>query len=232
MAHYFCGDSYSCMLDAERLRERLTISGLSQSELARRLGLSQSAIARLALGNAYGSKHLHRIARELGTTPAYLSGETDDPAEGALPAPNATDIAEQLDAVLIPEVEVSFSMGGGSVIEDWPVIRHVPISRDWLRNFTTSSPDHVAVTRGDGDSMFPTILDQDLVILDLSDKTPKKQDRIWAMSYGGLGMIKRLRALPDGSFEIHSDNPQISLIRASDDEMHIVGRVVGVVRKI
>lgn len=60
---------------------------LTQSELARRVGVSQASIYRLVAGDAYGSKHLHKIARELGTTPAYLSGETDDPDEGAPPPP-------------------------------------------------------------------------------------------------------------------------------------------------
>lgn len=216
----------------ERVLERLQAADISQAELARRVGVSQPTINNLIHRGKLGSRYLHRIARELGTTPAYLAGETDDPSEGALPAPRADDIAEQLDAVMIPEVQVSFSMGGGTVVEDWPVVRHVPISRDWLRTFTNSSPEHLAVTRGDGDSMFPTILDQDLIILDLSDKTPRKQDRIWAMSYGGLGMVKRLRALPDGSYEIHSDNKEIPPMRAVDDELHIVGRVVAVLRRI
>lgn len=61
--------------------------GLSQAELARRVGVRQPTIFKLTSGGGYGSKHLHRIARELGTTPAYLSGETDDPEEGAPPAP-------------------------------------------------------------------------------------------------------------------------------------------------
>jgi transcriptional regulator with XRE-family HTH domain len=52
---------------------------LTQGELARRIGVSQQTISRLAAGERYGTKHLHRIARELGTTPAYLAGETDDP---------------------------------------------------------------------------------------------------------------------------------------------------------
>jgi len=60
---------------------------LSQAELARRIGISQQNVARLASGKAYGTKHLHRIARELGTTPAYLAGEIDDPEEGAPPPP-------------------------------------------------------------------------------------------------------------------------------------------------
>ena len=60
---------------------------LSQSELARRVGVSQATIYKLTTGETYGSKSLHRIARELGTTPAYLTGETDDPDEGAPPPP-------------------------------------------------------------------------------------------------------------------------------------------------
>jgi hypothetical protein len=60
---------------------------MSQSELARRLGPApadhqhahQRANAELEAPS--------RIARELGTTPAYLSGETDDPTEGAPAAP-------------------------------------------------------------------------------------------------------------------------------------------------
>lgn len=43
------------------------------------MGVAQPTIYALINTNKIGSKHLHRIARELGTTPAYLSGETDDP---------------------------------------------------------------------------------------------------------------------------------------------------------
>lgn len=69
-----------------RLRRRLAETGLSQSELARRVGVRQSTIYALLAGDSHGSKHLHLIARELGTTPAYLTGETDDPsAETVLP---------------------------------------------------------------------------------------------------------------------------------------------------
>lgn len=79
------------MFDAERFRDRMKAVGLSQNGLARRVGLSQQTISRLAAGERYGTRHLHRIARELGTTPAYLTGETDDPDENApapLPAPD------------------------------------------------------------------------------------------------------------------------------------------------
>jgi transcriptional regulator with XRE-family HTH domain len=72
---------------ADRLRERMQALGLSQAELARRVGVRQPTIFKLTTGGGYGSKHLHRIARELQTTPAYLTGETDDPVDGAPPEP-------------------------------------------------------------------------------------------------------------------------------------------------
>lgn len=66
----------------------MRIEHVSQSELARRIKVSQQAVSRLISGEVRGSKHLHLIARELGTTPAYLTGETDDPNEDAPPAPD------------------------------------------------------------------------------------------------------------------------------------------------
>lgn len=53
---------------------------MSQAELARRVRVDQSTINGLVRGTAKATKHLHQIARELKTTPSYLSGETDDPA--------------------------------------------------------------------------------------------------------------------------------------------------------
>jgi phage repressor protein C with HTH and peptisase S24 domain len=88
------------------------------------------------------------------------------------------------------------------------------------------------IARGEGDSMMPTILDGDLAIIDRAQNTPKQQDRIWALTYGGWGMIKRLRALPDGSLQINSDNAAVSPIVAYEGEAQIIGRVVGVVRRI
>jgi transcriptional regulator with XRE-family HTH domain len=58
---------------------------LTQSELGRRVGVSQATIFKLLTGESYGTKHLHRIARELQTTPAYLTGETADPELADLP---------------------------------------------------------------------------------------------------------------------------------------------------
>ena len=79
------------MLIGERVAERMTAQGLSQAELARRVGISQQAIGKLVHGDSRKTTHIVRLARELGTTPAFLEGETDDPAANAPPpAPTPT----------------------------------------------------------------------------------------------------------------------------------------------
>lgn len=155
----------------------------------------------------------------------FLRGQVD-----AIDA--SASAAQQLDAVLLPEIDVAYSMGAGTDIADYPVTRLVPFSRSWLDALTRSPTSKLFVARGEGDSMMPTILDQDIVIIDRSEQQLRSQDRIWAINYGGFGMIKRLRALPSGSLQINSDNPAVTPIEAFDGEAHIIGRVVGIVRRV
>lgn len=223
------------MTVGDRITDRMKARELSQAELARRVGISQAAIWKL-LNGGQGSTHIHRIARELGTTPAYLTGETDDPSEGSLPMPTAEQLAEQLGVALIPELELGYSMGGGSVFTEYEQKGVVPFQREWLRPKMKGSFAELFVARGEGDSMQPTMLDGDIVVIDTAQKDVRQQDRIWALSYGDLGMIKRVRKLPgdgegSGGYDILSDNHEaVAPFRAYDGEMHIVGRVIWIGR--
>lgn len=75
------------MIDSQRVRELISAAGLTQAELARRVKVTQGAIAKIAKNNPHRSSVLHLVARELGTTPAYLTRETDDPHADAPPVP-------------------------------------------------------------------------------------------------------------------------------------------------
>lgn len=214
----------------ERLTEQLAKRGLSQSELGRRIGVSQGTIAHLARGRSVGSKHLHAIARELGTTPAYLSGETDDPSEGALPLPSPKLIAEQLDLVEIRSIDLAYGMGG--TFTDVPIdeqVQHFP--RQWIQSITRTPPAQLTWSRGRGESMAPTIGPDDLILIDRSERTVREQDSIWAFTVGEIGMIKRLRVRGE-TVTILSDNPNVPPDAATVDEINIVGRIAFVGRRL
>lgn len=229
-------------IQGQRLEQLLEDRGLSQSELARRVGIKQPSIARLISGHTRSTSVLLELAKELDTTPEYLTGESDDVGSGfqsgsvpyrSMPPTQSPQMAaEQLGSVLIPQLEIGYSMGGGSVFEDYQQTAMVPFPREWLRPLIKGRFDELFVARGEGDSMMPTLLDGDLVIVDTSQKTITQQDRLWCLSYGDLGMIKRVRILPDGGAQINSDNPNVTTITAYDGELHVVGRVIWIGRRV
>lgn len=219
-----------------RIEERLAALGgpphYTQAWLARQVGVSQPAINMLVRNPEKGTKHLHSIARALQTNVDYLMGRTDDPDPGALPLPTQATIAELLGMQLIPEVDIAYSMGAGAVVDEHADERLVPFRVDWLTRLTGGGPADVFLTKGQGDSMTPTILDGDDVLVNRADQVVRHQDRIWALAYGELGMIKRVRRLPSGLFQLNADNPVVTPIEATEDELHIVGRVVWIGRKV
>ena len=212
----------------QNLEIAMARAGLNQSQLAERVGVKQPSIGRLLSGETKTTRALDTIASILGTSAAFLKGETDNPAGNAPPMPTTT--AER--SVEVQEIDLAYGMGG-TFIDDVPVKANtVRFTREWLRNFTDAKPESLFFARGIGDSMMPTILDSDIVLIDRSQDTMKMNDQIWALSFGGMGMIKRLRAMPDGSLRILSDNANVPEDKAHDEEAFLIGRVVAVVRKI
>tara|TARA_R110002049_G_scaffold14166_1_gene60161 strand:+ start:378 stop:1034 length:657 start_codon:yes stop_codon:yes gene_type:complete len=212
--------------------------GLSQHELARRVGISQAAIHKLISGQTLGSSHLHKIARELDTTVDYLTGEIDDPDMGALRDNKLKYIAEPDDPKLlavpnlaaIPQLDIAYSMGGGAINEFVEPVGQWYFTKDMLRPLMKGGIEQLFVVRASGDSMIPTMINGDLCIVDRAQDDIDQQDRIWAVAYGDLGMIKRVRKLPNAGYQLNSDNAAVSPIEAHDGEMHVIGRVIWIGR--
>lgn len=201
------------------------------SWLGKKTGISDSMLSDYGKGKIPGSDKAVRIAKELGVSLEWLlTGK----GPNAIGMPSEADAAEQLGLQLIPETDMDFAyaLGGGSVVSDYIESRTVPFRRDWLSRLTRGGPADVFLTRGQGDSMMPTILDDDDVLVNRADRTIRQQDRIWAVAYGDLGMIKRVRRLPSGVFQLNSDNPAVTPIEALEDEIFVVGRVIWTGRRL
>jgi len=161
-------------------------------------------------------------AENILVNPGQLSQASEVPSKAEADA----------DHVEIDMIDFAYGMGGTFTDTDHIDVEKVGFSRRWLRQFTHSAPNQLFTTKGIGDSMAPTISDHDIVVVDKSDRVPEFADKVWAIVYGGMAMIKRLRQLPDGSMLISSDNQLVRDARATDGELHVVGRVVAVVRKL
>lgn len=136
------------------------------------------------------------------------------------------------DLVYVRQVDLSYAMGAGAVVEDYPSTGLIPFNLQFLRTVARGHVETLFVARGQGDSMMPTLINDDLVLIDTSQTLVTEQDRIWAVTVSGAGMIKRVRRLPQDRFELISDNPIVPPQLVDFDDLHVVGRVVWVGRRI
>lgn len=79
-----------------RIEERLAALNITQSELARRARIPQTTVNSLIKAGRRSTPHLLKLARALQTTPAYLTGESDDPAAEAAEGPSLDADAQEL----------------------------------------------------------------------------------------------------------------------------------------
>lgn len=221
----------------ERVQERMDLLDISQSELARQVGIKQPSINRLLNGEVQNPRFLHLIARALQTSPEFLTGEDDDAGPATLADSRRSFAGKSINSAVPPglaavkEIDLSLGAGGtylgeGAVME---TVRYFP--RDWLRELTDAPPDMLVFARLKGDSMKPTLVHGAIVIIDLRRKRIDEQDEVWAIAIADIGMVKRIWAQADGSYKIKSDNPNVGAEIAVDDEMFVIGRVVASIGK-
>lgn len=215
----------------------------SQSALARVLGISQPTIGRLISGETRETGKIIELARALATTPEYLIGETEDDGPSARVIITATqdtrttyraEPAEmaKADTIEIAEFNVSFGLGASYIHEGPSKSRLRTFSRAWIRQFTDAPFDNLFWATGNGVSMMPAILENDILLVDTMQKTPMMWDQFWAIDMHGMGMIKALRPTKDAGMRIMSINPDWPEEIAFDGEMNVIGRVVAIVRKV
>lgn len=215
-----------------RLEKLIEDRRLSQSAVARLIGVSQPSIGRLISGETRKSSKIIELARVLETTPEYLIGERDNPDQGYTPTPPSPELASDLGLSPVKEIDLTFGMGVGYIddafVED--SVRYFPTS--WLRELTRTAPEHLVFARAKGDSMKPTLTDGDIVIIDMQKNSIREQDAVWAVAVGQIAMVKRIWANADGSYKIKSDNPNVDAEIAVDGEMHVMGQIVGKIGKL
>lgn len=221
------------MVIGARIEHLIRELGITQTKLANAVGISQPSIAQLIKGKAQGTKHLHAIARVLGTSPEYLLGQTDDPhpGDGWTEPPRRDAGPDMSQIMMIRQIDLRF--GAGATYLDHHVEENLgAFPRFWVRQFTDAPAEMLVWTRTKGNSMAPTINDGEPILIDMREKSIDDGDLIWAFAYGETGMVKRLRPHPDGSVEILSDNQNVPPARAVDGELHLVGRVVAVLKRV
>jgi phage repressor protein C with HTH and peptisase S24 domain len=137
--------------------------------------------------------------------------------------------------VYVREVDISLAMGEPAVVEEYPATQLVPFNLNFIRTVTKAPAEKLLIMTGHGESMEPTLLRSDILMIDTNNRTPVLSDQIWAFHYAGGGMIKRLRRIrEDGrdKYLMTSDNPSVPPQSAEIEDVHIIGKLVWVGRRM
>jgi len=219
----------SSVNNIEKLREH---RGWKRPQLAKLMGTSPQQVERLEKGERKLTQEwIDKAAKAFGVAPSHIITPIGDSA----PASSATsieDFAAEHGIVFLEELDLALGMGATYLDGTAEVRGVVPFKEDWLRGLFGGSFQNLKVFRGRGDSMQPTIMDGDIVIVDMGQRRIDDQDRIWAVAYGDFGMIRRVRVTHRGSWLLMPDNSVVRPDEVGDGEATIMGRVIWIGRRI
>jgi len=238
---------------ADRLKIARESTGKSQKDMAAELGTSFRAWQDYEAGKNYpGGKVFESLAKlgldtnwlltgegkmwrpGFGPKVARMAAAADRIAaihemfnEPSVPADHGPDY-NSADFVQVPRYEVAASAGGGAVIHSEQIVDYLSFRSDWVRNSLGVAVKDLALINVKGDSMEPTLSNEDLILIDL--RTQQVEDNaVYVLQLNGALLVKRIQRKFDGSVTIMSDNTRYaaeSLSAEATELLHVVGRVV------
>lgn len=224
---------------SERIKSARLAAGLSQPELAKRVGVTKNAISSMELGKTKGPKphHLFRIAWALNISPEWLAtgkGKMEPDRYASVEVRNGVVVTTG-DSVRIPWLRATLSMGPGvpADADHDQQIKAFETTRRWVRAklAKASAPENIRIVTGLGDSMKGTYNDGDALFVDVG-VTAADVDAVYAFQHNGELYIKRVQRLPGGRLKLISDNRKVYdpiVVEHRDvPDFRVIGRVIGV----
>ncbi len=130
--------------------------------------------------------------------------------------------------VYVPQVSGKISAGAGRVPEEDEEIR-VAFRREWIRR--KGDARDMVLIKVAGDSMEPTLLAGDLVLVDRGRNYFDPQGGIYAIALDDIIMVKRIQMLDD-QVRIISDNKKYEVFEVPADKVKINGKVIWFAREL
>lgn len=121
------------------------------------------------------------------------------------------------------------SCGGGGFADE-PEEKFLYIDKESAMEIGIINPKNIIAIKVIGDSMYPTIKEDSLVLIDKT-QTEFREGKIFLINTTSGIFVKRLSLNPSGGINLISDNNIYSTITLEPDEIQIMGKVVGTLEK-
>lgn len=237
MTMHFCPVSVPTMRsswEVDYLNHVTAQTGRSLSSIAREAGVSSTTLTRPV------NNPEHKFSVKLATLQAvrdvtgidFLPFQSGSPPESALERVESGESA-QSSVSLVPVYDVSASAGDGALVDYEAEAYSLAFPPAYLKKLTSSSPANLAIISVKGESMEPTLLDDDIVLLDAT-KTNLSFDGLFVLRFNDALHVKRVgRAPKRDHVTVISDNsalyPPMEMLVS---EIEVVGKVLWYGRKV
>lgn len=211
---------------SQRLKDARQGAGFKKaSDAVERKGWNYSTYMGHENGSrGYSASSAEKYAKAFGVSPTWLlyGGDVErvDPGE----------TADQDN--LIPVYDVQASAGFGALVDYEEQTHSLAFPPDYLKKLTAGSPRDLVIISTKGDSMEPTLLDDDIVLVDTS-KTHMGFEGMFVLRHNDTLLVKRAgMSAKTGYVTLISDNKAYPPIEASLADLHVVGKVLWYGRKV
>jgi len=218
---------------AKRLLEARIKAGMSQADLAEKVGVSQQSIQKIESGQTNAPRRIADIAKAVNVSAHWLQfgvrDENGKKTDFEVKEWEDVPVYSDADFVDIPVLDIELAAGCGANAEVVESEEYTyPFRRDELRKYGVSA-SNARIVKIIGNSLYPVLNSGDLVAIDISNKKIKDGD-LYAIRDGVLLRVKILVYRPDGGLIIRSFNkdeyPDEQVPRSeSVVRVHVIGRV-------
>lgn len=184
------------------------------------------------LDSGANGRSLALVASALGVSSQWLIEGVDN-----LSVVTSSPVKSQRPQILgnlrhVRVFDIEASAGGGAVITDEDPIYEIGFAPEMLQSISRAANDELAVIRVRGDSMMPTLMDGDMMLVDTT-KQNLNYDGMFILRYDDVLRVKRIDKNPaSGLLLVKSDNQMYEAFSVSPSDLVVVGRVVWIGRRV
>lgn len=230
-------------MDMKQILERISLcrkdAGVSERALSISSGMSPDGIRnwrrRVDAGEDPGAnlRSIEMVANALGVSRDWLATGQEDaaqPSDAPIPAVAKPQIYDNLRHVSVYDIEAS--AGDGAIVTMDAPLFDIGFSQEMLSGITNARNEELAVIRVRGDSMLPTLMDGDMMLVDTT-KRNTNYDGMFILRYDDVLRVKRIDLNPSNrKLWVKSDNPAYDPFEVDRSDLDVIGRVVWIGRKV
>jgi len=215
----------------QRIKHHRKRIGKTQTEIAELVGTSQETISTWER-NVYepSQEDINKLAAIFGVTVHDLIPLDTDTREEKNEAPGAaqdSSLTTGAGIVRIPFYDVKASAGHGCFADTEKVETYLAMQEEIIRAVLPGNPSRLAIIQASGDSMEPTIMSGEMLILDTQEKKVGV-DGLYVIRLNDAIAVKRVQQISGGQVNVISDNPRYKEQHLTTEEIIVCGRVVAV----